>query len=102
MTRSLKIWPSAIRALGVSGKLVSFGATTGHAAPVDLRVLFWKQLSILGSTMGTPAEFREAMGLVFSGRVTPRIHEVLPLTEAKTAHELLEAGRVFGKIVLVP
>ena len=65
-------------------------------------MVFWKQLSILGSTMGTPAEFRKVMRLVFEGRLSPVIHEVLPLAEARKAHELMESGKVFGKLVLKP
>ncbi len=94
------IWPQLLRALAVGGRLVSFGATTGPAGKVDIRLLFWRQLSILGSTMGTPAEFRAAMDTVFRGAATPPIHAVLPLHEARRAHELLEAGEVFGKLVL--
>jgi NADPH:quinone reductase-like Zn-dependent oxidoreductase len=78
------------------------GATTGAEGTVELRHLFWKQLSILGTIMGTPAEFREVMALVFEGRLKPVIHESLPLAEARRAHEMLEAGEVFGKLVLVP
>ena len=96
------IWSGLVRALAVGGRLVSFGATTGTRGEVDLRLLFWRQLSIMGSTMGTPAEFRAAMNMVFSGAVTPSVHAVLPLAEARQAHEMLEAGRVFGKLVLVP
>ena len=96
------IWPGLLRALAVGGRLVSFGATTGPAGKIDIRLLFWRQLSVLGSTMGTPAEFRAAMDLVFGGAVTPPVHAVLPLTEARRAHELLEAGEVFGKLVLDP
>ena len=96
------IWSGLVRSLAVGGRLVTFGATTGAAGEIDIRALFWRQLSIMGSTMGTPAEFREAMEMVFSGAVRPPIHAVLPLTEARKAHELLEAGEVFGKIVLDP
>ena len=96
------IWPQLLRGLAVSGRLVSFGATTGPAGKVDIRLLFWRQLSVLGSTMGTPAEFRTAMDMVFKGVVRPPIHAVLPLGEARRAHELLEAGEVFGKLVLAP
>lgn len=96
------IWPQLVRSLAVGGRLVTFGATTGALAKTDLRLVFWRQLSILGSTMGTREEFREAMDLVFRGVATPPIHAVLPLSEARRAHELLEAGDVFGKIVLDP
>lgn len=96
------LWESTVRSLAVSGRLVSYGATAGPHAKTDLRRLFWRQLSILGSTMGTPAEFREVMGLVFRGELKPVIHEVMPLEQARRAHEMLEAGEVFGKLVLVP
>ena len=96
------IWRDLVRALAVGGRLVTFGATTGANGMIDIRLLFWRQLSILGSTMGTPAEFRQAMNLVFAGVATPPIHSVLPLDEVRKAHELLEAGGVFGKIVLQP
>jgi NADPH:quinone reductase-like Zn-dependent oxidoreductase len=52
--------------------------------------------------MGTPAEFRQVMRLVFEGSFDPVIHQILPLDQARKAHEILEAGRVFGKVVLVP
>ena len=96
------IWPTCVRALAPMGRLVTYGATTGPAGEADIRVLFWKQLSILGSTMGTPAEFRRVMRLVFEGRIRPVIDEVLPLDEIRRAHERLEGGDVFGKLVVIP
>jgi NADPH:quinone reductase-like Zn-dependent oxidoreductase len=95
------LFADLLRSLAVRGRLVCYGATTGSRGTLDLRHLFWKQLEILGSTMGSPAEFRDAMGLVFSGVIEAPIHEVRPLDEARQAHEMLEAGGVFGKIVLV-
>lgn len=96
------IWGKLVRSLTVGGRLVSFGATTGADARFDIRRLFWFQLSFIGTTMGSPAEFLAAMHPVFSGSVVPPIHKVLPLAEARAAHELLEAGEVFGKVVLRP
>lgn len=96
------IWPACLRAMAVGGRLVTFGATTGAAGNTEIRLVFWRQLSILGSTMGTPADYRNAMRLVFQGKVNPVIHTVLPLEEARRAHEMLEAGEAFGKIVLEP
>lgn len=96
------VWPSCLRALAVGGRLVTFGATTGAAGNTEIRLVFWRQLSILGSTMGSPADYRNAMNLVFQGKVDPVIHTVLPLSDARKAHEMLEAGEVFGKIVLEP
>ena len=96
------LWSGMLRSLGVMGRLVSYGATAGPKVELDLRHVFWKQLAFLGSTMGTPAEFRQVMELVFQGAFQPVVDRVLPLEEARTAHELLEAGDVFGKVVLVP
>lgn len=96
------MWKTLASALAVRGRLVSYGATTGAEATVDLRHLFWKQLSFLGTTMGTPAEYREVMRLVFDGALEPVIDRTLPLEEIRAAHEALEAGEVFGKIVVEP
>ncbi len=96
------IWPDVLRTLAVGGRLVCYGATTGHHGHIDIRRLFWRKQSIVGSTMGTPADFRAVMALVFDGRIAPPIHAELPLAEARAAHRLLEAGEVFGKVVLIP
>lgn len=96
------IWADCLKALGVGGRLVTYGATSGAAGETEIRMVFWKQLSILGSTMGTPKDYRSVMELVFRGELKPSIHTVLPLAEARKAHEILEAGEVFGKVVLVP
>lgn len=96
------VWPQCLKALGVGGRLVTYGATTGARGSTEIRVVFWKQLSILGTTMGSPEEFRKVMRLVFAGKLRPVIHQVLPLAEAARAHEMLESGEVFGKVVLVP
>jgi len=96
------VWPNCIKALGVGGRLVTFGATTGAEGATEIRLVFWKQLSILGSTMGSPAEYRRAMDLICRGVVQPPVQSVLPLEEARRAHEMLEAGEVFGKVVLTP
>jgi NADPH:quinone reductase-like Zn-dependent oxidoreductase len=96
------IWSQCLKALGVGGRLVTFGATTGAAGETEIRLVFWKQLSILGSTMGTPEDYRRVMELVFQGKLEPVVHAVFPLEEARKAHEILEAGEVFGKVVLTP
>src|SRR5262245_1632898 len=95
-------WQANLRCLARAGRLVVYGATTGPAVETDLRVVFWKQLEILGTTMSTHREFREVMDLVFSDKLQPVIDRVLPLSEARAAHERLEAGEQFGKIVLQP
>jgi len=96
------VWAPCLRALAVRGRLVTYGATTGAAGDTEIRLVFWRQLSILGSTMGNPEDYRRVMSLVFRGKIKPIIHAVLPLEEARRAHEMLEEGAVFGKVVLKP
>jgi len=97
-----EIWPKCIRALARGGRLVTSGATTGSRGVTEIRLVFWKQLEILGSTMGTRSEFREVMRLVFDGVFDPVIQEIMPLEDARRAHEILEGGQIFGKLVLTP
>ncbi len=97
-----EIWPECLRALSRGGRLVTSGATTGSRGVTELRLVFWKQLEIMGSTMGTPTEFREVMRLVFDGVFEPVVQEVMPLSDAARAHEILEDGQIIGKLVLVP
>ena len=91
-----------VRALARGGRLVIYGATTGPAAQLNLPLTFWKQIDVLGSTMASPAEFRAVMDLIVRGELKPVVDAVLPLSAAREAHERLEAGAVFGKIVLKP
>jgi NADPH:quinone reductase-like Zn-dependent oxidoreductase len=95
-------WKQNMRAVARGGRIVVYGATTGPDLTVDARVLFWKQADIVGTTMSNRREFREVMQLVFSGVVEPVVDRVLALDDARAAHELLETGSVFGKVVLVP
>ncbi len=90
----------SLRSLRKGGRLVTPGATTGGVTEIDLRVVFWRQLSILGSTMSSQREFEDVMKLVFMGRLKPVVDRVLPLEEARKAHEVLERGEQFGKVVL--
>jgi D-arabinose 1-dehydrogenase-like Zn-dependent alcohol dehydrogenase len=80
--------------------VVVCGATTGPNPPAALHRVWWKQLSILGSTMGTKADFEGVYDLVASGMARPVVDRVYPLSEARTAHERMEAGEQLGKIVL--
>jgi D-arabinose 1-dehydrogenase-like Zn-dependent alcohol dehydrogenase len=80
--------------------VVVCGATSGPNPPAQLHRVWWKQLTIYGSTMGTREDFAAVFDLVKSGRVRPVIDEVLPLDEIRTAHERLERAEQFGKIVL--
>jgi zinc-binding alcohol dehydrogenase/oxidoreductase len=82
------------------GRIVSFGATSGSPSTVEVRRIFWKQLSILGTTMGTPNEFREMVRLFEDGSLQPVIDRVFPLAEASLAHHRMDGLAQFGKIVL--
>jgi NADPH:quinone reductase-like Zn-dependent oxidoreductase len=93
-------WDRSVRALARGGRLVTCGATTGGAASLDLRHLFARQLSLLGSYMGTKSELREAAVQFFGGRLAPSVDTVMPLADAAAAHRRLEAREQFGKIVL--
>ena len=95
-------WPGAIRALGKGGRLVTCGGTSGPICETDVRQVFWKQISIIGSTMSTNAEFAEVMGQLFRGRLTAIVDSVMPLKDGAAAQERLAAGKQFGKIVLIP
>ncbi|HEX9688217.1 MAG TPA: zinc-binding dehydrogenase [Thermoanaerobaculia bacterium] len=97
-----KTWMTSLRAARRGGRIVTCGATTGPNPPEEIRLIFWKHLSILGSTMANDREFRALLQAVAAGRLAPRIDRVFPLAEAPAAYRLLEEGRQFGKIVLVP
>ncbi len=82
------------------GRLVNYGATTGPPKKLDLFKVFWKQLTIVGTSMGSPTEFRSMLSFVTEHRIKPIIDEVLPLTAVNTALEKLKTSTQFGKIVL--
>lgn len=93
-------WPRSVRSLARGGRLVTCGATTGSQGTLDLRALFSKGLSILGSYMGTKGELWNAARLFFAGELGPVVDTTFPLREAARAHERLEQSGQFGKIVL--
>lgn len=93
---------TSLRSLRKGGRLVTCGATAGAEASVDLRLVFFKSLSILGSTMGSRGNLLRVLDLVAEGRLRPVIDRVLPLSEVQAAHRLLGERAQFGKIVLVP
>jgi NADPH:quinone reductase-like Zn-dependent oxidoreductase len=95
-------WEQSLRALAPGGRLVTYGATAGHRPAIDLRLVFCKQLQVIGTTMASRGEFEEMLAVAFRGGLTPVIDTVLPLHQARAAHERLEAGAQFGKIVLNP
>jgi NADPH:quinone reductase-like Zn-dependent oxidoreductase len=95
-------WTGSVRSLARGGRLVTYGATVGPKVELDLRVVFWKQLQVIGTTMASRREFEDVLRVVFAGRLRPVVDSVLPLDEARQAHERLEAGGQVGKVVLVP
>jgi NADPH2:quinone reductase len=95
-------WAECLRSLARLGRMVTYGATTGPRGEVEIRHMFWKQISVSGSTMASRSEFETVMGHVAAGNLVPVIGDVLPLDAIRDAHEALEAGRVFGKLVLEP
>ena len=95
-------WPGSIAALKQNGRIVTCGATSGYDAQTDLRQVFYRHLTILGSFMGTKAELLEAMRFVEAGAIRAVVDQTLPLAEAKRAHELMEDRAQFGKLVLLP
>jgi NADPH:quinone reductase-like Zn-dependent oxidoreductase len=93
-------WERSLAAAGPEGRIVVCGATTGHSPPARLYRLWWKQLIVYGSTMGMPSDFEGAYELIRSGRARVHIDSTFPLEDAARAHERLESGAHFGKIVL--
>lgn len=93
-------WEASLRCLRWGGSYVTCGATTGHQVPLDLRALFFKQVSLLGSTMGGMGEMLDAWSAVTSGRIRPVLGEVMSMRSLGLAHERLEARQVIGKLVV--
>jgi NADPH:quinone reductase-like Zn-dependent oxidoreductase len=93
-------WDDSLASLALAGRLVTCGNTTGYDAKVDLRFLFSRQLSLLGSYMGLKSELDTVMKLVAAGHLRPVVDRIFPLQEAAAAHAYLESGEQFGKVVL--
>jgi 2-desacetyl-2-hydroxyethyl bacteriochlorophyllide A dehydrogenase len=96
------VWEESIKCLAKGGRLVTCGATSGPDAVTDLRYVFYKQLQILGSTMGRKGNLITIFKLIEEGKLKPVIDRVLPLSEVRQAHRIVEEGKHFGKIVLTP
>jgi NADPH:quinone reductase-like Zn-dependent oxidoreductase len=90
----------ALDLVSPGGRVVTYGATTGPAKELEVRRIFWKQLNVLGSTMGTAQEFEAALKFYEANRLRPVIDRVFSLSEASAAHQRMEEGGQFGKIVL--
>jgi len=95
-------WQESLRSLKAGGTLATCGATTGPKVDLDLRFLFSRQLSLLGSYMGTMSELNEVLGHVFAGRLKPVIDHTFPLRDIRAAHEYMEKSQMFGKILVNP
>jgi len=95
-------WPGSIVSLKKGGRLVTCGATSGYDARTDLRQVFYRHLTILGSMMGSKAELLSAMNFIGTGQIRAVVDRTLPLAEAGKAHELMEDRAQFGKLVLMP
>jgi NADPH:quinone reductase-like Zn-dependent oxidoreductase len=95
-------WDESVKSLKPAGTLVTCGATTGPQAALELRFVYSRQLSILGSYMGTMGELYEVLRHIFAGRLKPVVDRTFPLKDTRAAHELMEKSQMFGKIVVNP
>lgn len=93
---------TSLRAVRKGGRVLTVGNTAGPKFEMDNRFMFGKHISLIGSTMGTRADFATVMGLVFAGKLCAPIDSTFPLSDIRAAHEKMERGDVFGKIVLIP
>ncbi len=93
-------WERSLAAAAQEGRVVVCGATSGHSPPARLYRLWWKQLTVYGSTMGMPSDFEGAYELIRSGKANIHVDSAFPLADAAKAHERLESGEQFGKVVL--
>jgi NADPH:quinone reductase-like Zn-dependent oxidoreductase len=93
-------WKTSLQAAGPNARIVVCGATSGPNPPAQLHRIWWKQLTVFGSTMGTREDFEGAYELVSRGAARPIVDRVFPLEEAAAAHAYLEEGRQFGKVIL--
>lgn len=93
-------WMISLRSVAKGGRIVTCGATSGPNPKEEIRLIFWNQISILGSTMANDHEFRSLLSAVFSGRLRPRVDSVLPMDSVRRAFERMESGRQHGKIVV--
>ncbi|MGC9197284.1 MAG: zinc-binding dehydrogenase, partial [Syntrophobacteraceae bacterium] len=93
---------TSMSAAARGGRIAIVGNTSGAISEIDIRMIFGKQISLIGSTMGTPKDFRDVARMLWSGKIKTVIEEILPLSEGKRGFERMERGELFGKVVLVP
>ena len=93
-------WASSLQALRPEGRLVVCGAVSGAIVETDLKLIYLRHLSVIGSTMGSPAEFQHVLGLLAAGAIHPVVDRIYPLAEAGEAQRHLETRGQFGKILL--
>jgi NADPH:quinone reductase-like Zn-dependent oxidoreductase len=93
---------SSMQAVARGGRIVIIGNTSGPHAEIDVRYIFGKQISLIGSTMGSHQDFRDVTSHLWAGKLKPVIDRVMPLSEGVEAYRIMERGEQFGKIVLVP
>jgi NADPH:quinone reductase-like Zn-dependent oxidoreductase len=95
-------WDESMKCLKPAARLVTCGATTGPSASMDLRFVYSRQLTVLGSYMGTMGELYDVLAHVFAGRLKPVVDRTFPLKDLRAAHEHMENSQMFGKIVVNP
>lgn len=97
-----EVFAASVKAVRAGGRIVTCGATAGFHPAIDLRHIFFRQIEVLGSTMGSKADLLAVLGHVAAGRLSPVVDRVLPLARAADGHRALEAREVFGRVVLTP
>jgi NADPH:quinone reductase-like Zn-dependent oxidoreductase len=95
-------WDKSIASLAKNGRLVTCGVTTGNIGEINIRKMYQKQITLMGSALGTASELRSIIRLAGRGKLSPIIDRVLPLHEAAEAHRIIEAREHFGKLCLCP
>lgn len=93
-------WEASLRTLARGGRLLTVGGTTGYTGPTPINIVFGRQVSIIGTTMGSQPDFEAVMQLIFAGKLAVPIDRVYPLAEARQAEERMKQGEHFGKILL--
>lgn len=96
------VFTGSLKAVRNGGKIVTCGATASPTPSIDLRHIFFRQVQVLGSTMGSKADLLAVLGHIAAGKLRPVVHQVLPLAEAAAGHRLLEDRAAFGRVVLTP